>query len=374
VTIIMANNQKNVTQAGRPVLQRQNANMKTTAGEGKSRSARKRRNRRSGGVIQTSVPVSIGTRSVNPVARIGGAGNVVRVAHREYVADVNGSVAYSVVGYAVNPGQAGTFPWLSILARNFEKYRFRKCHFIFQSSVSTTVGGVVLSAIDLDASDPAPPTKQTIMSYQGAARSNVWLEHKAAMPEMQPELYVRSGLLPGNTDVKTYDAGNFWLATQGEIDDSAIGELYVEYDVELHVPQLQNLSGGLVAAFSNAAGAFSFLTAVKTGTAPYVAITAGRIGFVASPGSYVMVQTAQATTVMPVSSPAVGGSTSTLMGSEICTASGAGNYVANYVYRVNSVTNAAFGGGAGLFIIDVTAGTGTSIVAVSPWEEGVPLP
>jgi len=42
----------------------------------------------------------------------------------EYIAEVTPSnqPGFAVVQYSVNPGQAGCFPWLSTIARNFEKY------------------------------------------------------------------------------------------------------------------------------------------------------------------------------------------------------------------------------------------------------------
>jgi hypothetical protein len=39
-------------------------------------------------------------------------------------------------------------------------------------------------------------------------------------------------------DLRTFDAGNFFLCTVEEVGADAIGKLWVEYDVELFVPQL----------------------------------------------------------------------------------------------------------------------------------------
>lgn len=49
--------------------------------------------------------------------------------------------------------------------------------------------------------------------------------------------YVRTTALAANLDVKTYDAGNFFVCTT---DGTAVnwGKLWVEYDVDLYVPQL----------------------------------------------------------------------------------------------------------------------------------------
>jgi hypothetical protein len=48
-----------------------------------------------------------------------------------------------------------------------------------------------------------------------------------------------------STDIKTYDVANFFIATNGQAAPSDIGELYVEYDVELLTPQLNNSAPSL---------------------------------------------------------------------------------------------------------------------------------
>jgi len=51
------------------------------------------------------------------------------------------------------------------------------------------------------------------------------------------ERYVRSGSLASNLDIKTYDTGNLFVGAQGCADTTDIGELYVDYEVELITPQ-----------------------------------------------------------------------------------------------------------------------------------------
>jgi hypothetical protein len=61
------------------------------------------------------------------------------------------------------------------------------------------------------------------------------------MHSLYPTLFVRPGGLPGASDIKTYDAGNFNIATQGLAANTAtLGELRVRYSVTLSVPVLES--------------------------------------------------------------------------------------------------------------------------------------
>lgn len=195
-------------------------------------------------VKRVSVPVAKATvrRTNNPVIRNMNLSGDIVVAHREYIADVNGSVGFSVDSYAVNPGQSGTFPWLSSIARRFESYQFDKLIFSFETESATSKSGSVLGALDYDASDNAPDSKVKIMSYRSAVRSPPWsnfsMESKRQDLSKRKSYYVRSSPLGSNQDIKLYDVGNFFIAKQGQSDTSVIGELYVDYVVSLMTPQL----------------------------------------------------------------------------------------------------------------------------------------
>lgn len=166
----------------------------------------------------------------------------VRIRHREYLADVAGSVAFANTAFAINPGLAASFPWLSAIAVRFESYIFRRLRFEYETQRSTATNGTVMMAVDFDAADAAPTTKTGIMSYHNAVRSAVWDEccynsDAGDLRKFGVQRFIRSAGLAANLDIKTYDVGNLNIATQGEADTTAIGELYVEYDVELITPQ-----------------------------------------------------------------------------------------------------------------------------------------
>jgi len=168
----------------------------------------------------------------------------------EYIADIAGTVAFTPAQYAVNPGQAATFPWLSIEAKQWEKYEFQKLEFylkpeVTQYTTNANSGKVILS-FDSDASDPMPANKQEAedvmpmadgMSYQ-TVNLNI---PKFILNSHHDSFYVRPGNLPGGADIKTYDLGNLFVSTIGQ--GGAVPnmmELRVRYTCTLMVPILEN--------------------------------------------------------------------------------------------------------------------------------------
>lgn len=167
------------------------------------------------------------------------------ISHREFIADISGSPAYASTSYAVNPGDSVTFPWLAAIARNYESYKFRSLTFEYRTTASSITKGSVMMALDYDASDAPPADKCKLMAYAGASRSAAWDENNfrarpADLTKFAKERYVR---IPGLTivDIKTYDVANLFIATQGMEDSLEVGELYVNYTVELQTPQLGDI-------------------------------------------------------------------------------------------------------------------------------------
>lgn len=234
-------------------------------------------------VMRTTVPQVSGS----PYA---GDGRV-RIKHREYISDVSGSVAFSASSFSINPGLSQLFPWLSVLATQFESYLFKSLKFDYETQKSASTSGSLMMAVDFDAADSAPVNKQQIMAFHNAVRSAVWEEcqyssDRSDLKKFGVQRYIRSGNLAANLDIKTYDVGNLIIATQGEADTSAIGELYVEYDVELITPQVSADAAAALSASITTTGASSAneFTGVQTivGGLPVTAsgktITFNRVG------------------------------------------------------------------------------------------------
>lgn len=173
------------------------------------------------------------------------------ITHREYIQDVVAGTGtpsvFSNTTIPINPGQRGTFQWLSRVAVNYESYNFEKLDFVYQTEAPTTLGGTLVLAVIYDATEPAAATKQQAMAYRSAIRSAPWFEckHVSRSEDLHKSKssYVRPGSQPANTDLKTYDIGYLNLITQGVTTASSVlGELYVEYTVRLMTPVFEDAS------------------------------------------------------------------------------------------------------------------------------------
>jgi len=189
-----------------------------------------------------SAPVATSRRITTRKPKMRASSTSATISHREFIGDIAGSIAFEGNAFALNPGNSLVFPWLSSIALNYESYVFKDLHFHYETSVSTTTAGTVMLAVDYDASDNAPLTKQHLMAYAQAQRSAPWQEcafncRSGDLTKFAKERYVRDSSPPAG-DIKTFDVGNLFLATQGNVSDAIIGELYVSYTVELRTPQV----------------------------------------------------------------------------------------------------------------------------------------
>jgi hypothetical protein len=219
----------------------------------------------------------------------------VRVRHREYIGEVvSTGVAFQVTSYPINPALVTTFPWLHNIAEVYESYVFKNLQFHYETECSTNTAGSVMLGIDYDAQDAAPVSKQQLMTYHGAVRSACWNQccfsaDSQDLHKFGIQRYMRSGAVPGGSDIKTYDVGTFYIALSG-VAAGTVGELYVSYDLELCTPQVN-----AVAQINNLSGKASTVTgtipnpfqgAVVTGG---LALTAGtNVLTLVTPGEYIV--------------------------------------------------------------------------------------
>lgn len=211
-----------------------------------SRKSKKSRAPQKGGMSsKSSAPVATSrkVKTSRPSVTSGKNGDV-RVCHREYVQDINGSGVFSVNSFSINPGLKGLFPWLSQIASRYESYRFNSLQFHLNTLAPTSSVGSVILAVDYDAADVAPVSKVQSMSYASSVRGAPWqdLDWSGAVDDLHKAKsnYVRMSVsLPAGLDIKTYDVGNLHVIRQGQANTNAISELYVSYDITLMTPQLE---------------------------------------------------------------------------------------------------------------------------------------
>ena len=126
------------------------------------------------------------------------------------------------------------------MAGLYESYTINYLAFSFRTSRSTATNGSVMMAVDYDVQDAAPPSKTQLMAYNNAQRTQPWCDmtYVCNLSDVRkiPNRYVRSGLI-ANADLKLFDVGNLFIATQGCQDTSVLGELYVHYDITFKTTQ-----------------------------------------------------------------------------------------------------------------------------------------
>jgi len=178
--------------------------------------------------------------------------NCIRFKHREYIADVQGSVGFALTSYPINPGLSLTYPMLSAIASCFQQYTIVGQIFEFMSTSANALNstntalGTVIMATDYDAVDSIFVNKQSMMAttFSNAGKPSESLIHPIECnPRSTPiDLqYVRTGPVVTGSDQRLYDLGLFEIATQGMQAVANIGELWVSYDVILCKPVLSPL-------------------------------------------------------------------------------------------------------------------------------------
>lgn len=216
------------------------------------------------------------------------------VTHREYVnaIDIRNSAmevetqwAGNVVRqentptrYSINPGDGGTFPWLSGIAGRFEKYEFISLKFSYKPSVpTTTMGGLAISAI-YDAADPLPLTVSALYNAESGVRAAVYdpIDLPLKRGRLVGERHIRQqhhGLVDAN-ELRTSDPGYVLVTVLNTNADVQFGDLFVEYTVRLIGPKIGgHHTLGSVMTFDNltvahlgAGDAFTNLSAVAHNT------------------------------------------------------------------------------------------------------------
>lgn len=175
--------------------------------------------------------------------------NTVRIKHREYLGDILSSSvagAFKIQQFSINPGIDESFPWLSqVCGSTFQQYRINGMVFEFRSmsadalnSTNTALGTVVM-ATDYDSKD-VPFTSKAQMEnteFGVSCKPSSCMIHGIECARNQTsvnELYIRARSVPTGADVRLYDMGNFYIATQGcQAANVNLGELWVSYDVTL---------------------------------------------------------------------------------------------------------------------------------------------
>jgi hypothetical protein len=208
----------------------------------KPRRNRKRNpNRQAPAMIrEVSAPYATGSQVTTTSARVNGNG-VVRIRHREYMkALFNASGAnVNTTAYAINPGLQTFSPWLSKIAYNFEHYRIKNLKVKFLTSSSTNTRGRMSMGFipDADSDLVLPETQAELTALGETVSGSVWISSTLNIPSQGWKL-VRTKALNIQEDATLYDNGVLVLMVSAGSNTNQIGDIYVEYEVEMKDPVL----------------------------------------------------------------------------------------------------------------------------------------
>lgn len=333
---------------------------------------------RGGTMSASAAPVALGNRiRLAPPRMTGkpfGSDGSIIVEHTEYITDVPGSVNFAVQTYPLNPGMP-TFPWASTyVAPGYEYYEVLELDFMFMTEQATSMAGSCMLAFDPDASDGPPVSKTALMSYERSTRASCWenatLKLTRPLLNRIPNRLVRQGVNPTGTDIKLYDAGNLYFATQGCGSTANMGELYIRYKIKFTIPQL-NLGN---VAFTNSLrinASAGVSAADPWGTAPTytgglsVFANGGMITF-QKPGQYLVEITFVGTGMTGGAytlGPAVGGATySTINGGNTAGFTGGASGIGTLLLTINSP-----GDGVDLSLVSSATTVTSTVTRIAPY-------
>lgn len=176
----------------------------------------------------------------------------VRITEREFLGDivsgalVSGSTVFTNTSFPIIPTDPNTFPWLSVIASNFDQWEPLGIVFEFVSTSSEFNGanqslGSVILATEYDVRDSNYTSKQDMANsdYACSTRPAVNLVHGV---ECAPSERPTKLLFTDQTGTQTLNRlGNFQVATQGmSASGIKLGELWVSYDIAFYKKQLSN--------------------------------------------------------------------------------------------------------------------------------------
>lgn len=181
--------------------------------------------------------------------------------HTEYIQDIVTSStagAFNANSFTLNPSNVTTFPWLSQLANSFETYELDGLIFRFVSTSGESVAstntaiGTVMGTFVYDSLDPIFVSKQQFLQYDDTVDCKFSQSFICGVecdsniiPSFSKKLYI--GTPPANSDPKTYNYGNFVIATSGgQAASTTIGELWVSYRIKCHITKQSNYLPGQI--------------------------------------------------------------------------------------------------------------------------------
>jgi hypothetical protein len=183
-------------------------------------------------ITQVAIPISLRNQNFR---------NTV-ITHSEFIGTVTtSSTSFQLNKFiSIQPGLNVAFPWLSTIAGNFDRYRFLSLEFDFIPACPTSTLGTVYMAFDPDALDNGPIQTSDMFQYKANLQFSPFLTQKLKLSKdlIDRILYTRlASQNIGNGDLKTYDVGSFFLATDMTASGVSLGTIRMTYRIVLIDPQ-----------------------------------------------------------------------------------------------------------------------------------------
>ncbi len=190
--------------------------------------------------IRVTAPVARTRRlSLRSKPRMSNINRGIRVAHTEFVASVTAAdSSFLINSFIVNPGNGSTFPWLSNIALNYDRYKIVSLKFNYVSSSPTSTGGKIGIGYDYDSTDPEPANRREFYSLTHHVETMPWDCCSIILPIDKTVKFINSHT---TTDSKLIDCGQVFFMNDAISGPSSfpasLGDIIVEYVVELLDPQ-----------------------------------------------------------------------------------------------------------------------------------------
>lgn len=191
-------------------------------------------------------------RHADAVPLFGTEDGAIRVRHREFISDLQGSTAFRNLPIVISPSNGLLMPWLSSFAQSFEQYRLMGMVIEFKSTsgafgiTSPALGSVMIATQYNTRVHPFGDKVSMLNHFFGTsckAAENLLhpIECKDAYDPLKV-YYVRNGqeddTLSFDPRMEDYAVVN--VATQGQPGAYTVGELWCTYDVMLYKPRIRS--------------------------------------------------------------------------------------------------------------------------------------
>lgn len=178
-----------------------------------------------------------------------------RISHHEVIGRVNGEIGleFGVLDQrTLNPGESGTFSWLSGMAQHYERYRVERLCFRYTTVRPTTQQGMIVLACDYDPDDDhgnetSDEVRIALMGLPDSVCGPLWENTTlTSSPKFlnQGWKYVRTPI-DFTIEARTADFGRLYYGVFGtreytpEVSQTRwMGDLSVEYTFVLSNPQV----------------------------------------------------------------------------------------------------------------------------------------